>query len=80
MTAVTAGGPGLAAEALEAERDGEVGDVIGGLVPLQHVAAGELGDHAVDRLGEHLGIAVADGSFDDAVLEVAPKALFHKVC
>ena len=34
--------------------------MVDGLVALDHVGAGELGDDAVDRLGEHLGIAVAD--------------------
>ena len=35
--------------------------------------AGELGDHAVDRVREQLGVTVGDASVDDAVLEVADR-------
>ena len=47
--------------------------MVDGNVSVHHVGAGELGDDAVDRLGQHLRVGVADAAFDDPVLEVADR-------
>jgi hypothetical protein len=44
--------------------------VVDGLVALDEVGAGQLGHDTVDRLGEHLGVAVADRALDDPFLQV----------